>query len=531
MSERVCLLLLLAVAASLWTACGGRPTGDGAALPTPEAAPRPVASARTGEVPAARSAARTAVPSAAGEPLSGPPASQSGVSQETGADASAADVLIRYTGDEFVPKRAEAKVGQSVGFVNAFGSDFWSASNIHPTHEVYPGFDAEKPIPPGDTWVFTFDQEGFWRYHNHLSPSNGGLVVVSGDGLERDKAPPLPIGSADVNFSVLGAVSPEDGINLFRDDALLERFVEEYGPAETVRLLSEYEHLLNVDCHQRAHDMGRVAYKLFGALAFSLSGHECHSGGYHGATEALFRERGTANLQGDLEVICDESPNGFFRHQCVHGIGHGLMAWTNYEMLDALELCDAVETGRDQRSCYSGVFMENVVGGLSGSMGHFSGYLSDDPHFPCNILGEEYVASCYFYQTSRMVQLFNGDFEQLAAACAEAPQSAHRECFESMGRDVGGVTRGNPARAIEFCSFVDKPDYRTYCLEGAVQDSFWDEGGADNALAFCQMLYEEAEKTACYRKIVTRAHDIYTAQADLETFCARVEEGYRERCP
>jgi hypothetical protein len=30
--------------------------------------------------------------------------------------------------------------------------------------------------------------------------------------------------------------------------------------------------------------------------------------------------------------------------------------------------------------------MENVVGGLSGSIGNFPEYLSDDPHFPRNAL-------------------------------------------------------------------------------------------------------------------------------------------------
>lgn len=30
--------------------------------------------------------------------------------------------------------------------------------------------------------------------------------------------------------------------------------------------------------------------------AFALSGHECQAGSFHGATEALFAIRGTANL-------------------------------------------------------------------------------------------------------------------------------------------------------------------------------------------------------------------------------------------
>ena len=320
-------------------------------------------------------------------------------------------------------------------------------------------------------------------------------------------------------------------INLFRDDVLLTRYLREYGPAAAVTLLAENADRVGTDCHERAHVMGRIAYELFGALAFSLSGHECHSGGYHGATEAFFRDRGTASLHSDIGVVCGDELNPFFRHQCVHGVGHGLMAWTSYELLDALELCDLLEESQDEASCFSGVFMENVVGGLSGSMGHFTEYLSDDPHFPCNILEDNYVVHCYFFQSSRMVQLFGSDFDRLAQSCAGAPQVAHKVCFQSMGRDVGGVTRGNPERAIELCSYADGPDDRLDCLEGAIQDSFWDVAGAENALAFCETLDAKADKGRCYRVIISRAHHIYQAPSGLRDFCSRVVEVYREGCP
>ena len=158
-------------------------------------------------------------------------------------------------------------------------------------------------------------------------------------------------------------------MGLIKDDVLLARFVKRYGPEQTVKLLKESESYLEVDCHQRAHDLGRAAYEEFGAAAFALSGHECQAGSFHGATEALFASRGTANLEQDVTTICAVADNPFFRHQCIHGVGHGLMAWTTYELHDALPLCDRMPTETDKGSCYSGVFMENVVGGLTGLMG------------------------------------------------------------------------------------------------------------------------------------------------------------------
>ncbi len=523
---RLCILTFLVAVVA---ACGGGASRGG------QPAENEVAPSRLPRI-ARTSAAQPGVSPAQEQPALGISAQQSGESLElsTTADAVPGGALtIVYRGGSFLPKRLEAPAGQTVTFVNESDFPMWPASNIHPTHEILPGFDAKSPIEPGESWAFVFEEVGFWRYHNHLSPSESGIVVATGEP-RTARAEPLLIDPRELTFEDVGqdvgAASEQDLIDLFRDDTLLSAFVKRYGPAATVRILSENEQRAGVDCHQRAHVMGRLAYEQFGAIAFSLSGHECHSGGYHGATEAFFRDRGTSQLQSDIGVVCSAGLNDFFRHQCVHGIGHGLMAWTSYELFDALELCDLLEAVSDQQSCFSGVFMENVGGGLSGSMGHFTEFLSDDPHFPCNILDDRYVVPCYFFQSSRMIQVFGGDFERLAAACAEAPAVAHAVCFGSMGRDVGGVTRGDPERAIRLCSYAEVPANRLDCLDGAVQDSFWDPAGADNALAFCRTLDEDDEKRRCYSTIVERSGFVLDDPVALEGFCGRVEAGYREGC-
>ncbi len=520
------LLIWLVPVVALVVACGGSAAGPGDGTTEPLSPSRLPGPATATSVP----------PSATTPPLaasqSTPVTEASGTSNVGIGNAallSAGELIVIYSGGQFRPKRLEAPLGQRVTFVNESDERMWPASNIHPTHRILPGLDAQSPVDPGESWSFVFEEPGFWRYHNHLSPNQSGIVVVAGDpGVAR--AEPLLIEPGDINFQEVGAVSVRDLVDIFQDDALLATFVKRYGPAGTVRILSENAVRVGVDCHQRAHDMGRVAYEEFGAAAFSLSGHECHSGGYHGATEAFFRDRGTSHLESDIAIVCGATLNDFFRHQCVHGIGHGLMAWTSYELPDALELCELLAAVTDQGSCYSGVFMENVVGGLSGSMGHFTEYLSDDPHFPCNALGDRYVVPCYFYQSSRMVQVLGSDFEQVAAACAEAPTIAHPVCFASMGRDVGGNTRGNPEKAVLFCSYVDDRANRLECLGGAVQDAFWDPSGDDDALAFCEILTEDDEKRRCYSIIVDRAGFIYEDAQARSEFCGRVPEAYREGC-
>ena len=86
--------------------------------------------------------------------------------------------VVKFTGTAFEPSTLTIKAGDTVTFENKSGDDFWPASNVHPTHLLYPGFDAKKPILDGGTYSFTFTKKGSWGYHNHLTPDIQGTIVV-----------------------------------------------------------------------------------------------------------------------------------------------------------------------------------------------------------------------------------------------------------------------------------------------------------------------------------------------------------------
>ena len=446
-------------------------------------------------------------------------------------------VLIDETG--FEPKSLEIGQGDTVVFENVGKEPHWPASNIHPTHRMYPGsgseycgaddsvtnLDACQPLMPGDVFTFTFQFPGTWRFHDHLSPEFSGKVnvlEVEGDGL-----PVIQTGPTEEPARVYDDTIPESAPVIFHDDGALYSYVRKYGAAKTIQYLHELQSDFG-DCHSTAHSAGRFAYEVFESQAFQTCSAECHSGCYHGATEAYFRDHGTANLADDLAIICSSSLNPFFSHQCFHGVGHGLMAFSDYELFEALTNCDLLTEGVE--SCYSGVYMENVVGGLSPTIGHFTDYLSDDPHFPCNIVPDKYKNACYFYQTSRMVQLFGGDFSKVAGACADADERYQQACFESMGRDVGGMNLDNNVEAISDCQTIPAGDPRIWCLNGAVQNTFWDPAGQDVALDFCSRLDVPSEKQSCFDTIFQRAPLVIEAEADLEAFCLMADEDYQGVC-
>jgi len=322
---------------------------------------------------------------------------------------------------------------------------------------------------------------------------------------------------------------------IFNDEDLLYGYVQKFGPKATTQYLNKLSLELG-DCHNTAHRAGRYAYDIYKEEAFKLCSSECHSGCYHGATEAYFKDNGTADLAGNLNLLCGSGLNEFFSHQCIHGIGHGLMAWTDYDLPEALKNCNLLNQRQD--SCWTGVFMENIVGGLAqsdivdkgGDFSHFTKYLNDDPHYPCNIVEEKYKWSCYFLQTSRMVQLFGPDFKKITQTCLEVPDPYQESCFDSMGRDIGGTWPHNARKAIAACSFAPKGLERIICLTGAVQDALWDPTGQNDALTFCRLLDRKAEKDACYDTIFTRAKEIFTSASDLKNFCQKAELQYQNTC-
>ncbi len=105
-------------------------------------------------------------------------------------------VVIIYADNGFSPSELTVNAGDVVTFENQSSEVFWPASAIHPTHKAYPDsniakcgtddadniFDSCGGIDPGESYSFLFNEAGSWKYHNHLSASFGGTVIVKGDG-------------------------------------------------------------------------------------------------------------------------------------------------------------------------------------------------------------------------------------------------------------------------------------------------------------------------------------------------------------
>lgn len=101
-------------------------------------------------------------------------------------------LTVMYSDGGYSPKELTIQKGETVTFKNESSQLMWTASAIHPSHEVYPGtsiqkcsnapagemFDSCVGTPAAESWTFQFNEAGEWGYHNHLRPSHWGKVIV-----------------------------------------------------------------------------------------------------------------------------------------------------------------------------------------------------------------------------------------------------------------------------------------------------------------------------------------------------------------
>ena len=89
-----------------------------------------------------------------------------------------AKITVDYTNSGFTPKSITVKVGDSVTWGNKSTKSMWVASAVHPTHQELPGFDQLAGVEANGEYTYTFSKAGNWKYHNHLGPSDTGVVIV-----------------------------------------------------------------------------------------------------------------------------------------------------------------------------------------------------------------------------------------------------------------------------------------------------------------------------------------------------------------
>jgi mono/diheme cytochrome c family protein len=240
------------------------------------------------------------------------------------------------------------------------------------------------------------------------------------------------------------------------------------------------------NCHRIAHAIGAGALTRFHGNvgeAFAKGSAACWSGYYHGILERAFQGVPNSRIGAVARRLCS-SPQirrtAFIAYQCVHGLGHGLMIYTGYDLPLALRICDRLATSWDQVSCTGGVFMENQ----SSSYGFRSKWLRrSEPLYPCTAVAQRHKLYCYLMVTSQVLPDVGYSWTKTVAWCRKSESGWVKTCFQSLGRDASGQTRGNVARIERICGLAGA--MARECIRGAAADLASNDANGRRAAGLC----------------------------------------------
>jgi hypothetical protein len=351
----------------------------------------------------------------------------------------------------------------------------------------------------------------------------GGEEKTPTDASGHAAADPHPVaGNFKPNETDFADCEPEDFRCL---EQAFGNLAYEEGPKEAMALFDEKlvsDRAIEANCHRIVHTIGSASLARFDGnvpKAFALGSSSCWSGYYHGILERAFT--GVSSLDGLGEAareICDGDDirrTTFLYYQCVHGLGHGLMIRSAYDLPFSLKVCDKLATDWDQTACTGGVFMENI----SSTYGVKSKWIKeDDPVYPCQTVKERHKLYCYLMVTSRINELNGYDWKKTSAVCRGVEENWVTTCFESYGRDASGFTRQNPRKAARLCSFAK--GYAGSCLYGAARDMTSNYANGVQAGKLCS-LGPLGYRAQCFFGIGTIVGDLHPTKEARRDACAQ----------
>jgi hypothetical protein len=290
---------------------------------------------------------------------------------------------------------------------------------------------------------------------------------------------------------------------------------------------------VRADCHRIAHVIGSAAFARYEesvAKTFALGSSTCASGYYHGILERAFVGVTTkAKLVEVARELCADSGvrrRGFLDYQCQHGLGHGLMIQTGYDLPLSLSTCAELRTRWDDVVCTGGVFMENVTT----RFGFRSSWLSDDdPLYPCERVAQQNRRSCYLRAAVRVISFHENDFGKSAQTCLALETRWAEPCMRGIGRDVVGAARYAPAKILSLCALGGGGEGD--CLYGAartVGDGFG-VPGAKRAARLCARA-PLAHRESCFSGVGIVVGLLYATDAARRAACTAFAPEHADAC-
>ena len=359
------------------------------------------------------------------------------------------------------------------------------------------------------------------------------------------------------DLEALTYVDPDFGsiVTFFRDIS------EEKGGVYGFELLKRAELPPGTDLHLVGHEVGNELYKQEGLKGMKFCTHDFRNACSHSVVIGALLEHGIGVFD-DIHEVCQEAPGGPGAYNmCFHGFGHGVLAFTEYTVEDAVELCERTGTdeysNREYHECVGGMVMEMLSGVHDREVWQRQAgkYLSrENPLQLCqgDLIPEEAKPICYTYispeifdAASEIQRVWGPEtYEKSFAYCEAVEGEANRRaCFEGLGKEfivlvqerdirkIEDTTDDQLNTVIEWCSFTEDSRGRTQCLAEILDSLYW--GGENNfgvSVRYCNVMTIPSDQNMCFSRLIENVSYYHGEPKYREDFCKAIPETYQSTC-
>lgn len=428
-------------------------------------------------------------------------------------------VIVEMTSEGFKPNSVTLDENFTVIFLNRDSKPHWPASDVHPTHDIYPQFDPQSPIESGKSWAFKPKKAGEWKYHDHLNPHRGGTLKVIAETGSQDM-----VTNSRTNIVSDWVQNLKNAIqtvianlkNIFGPKVVLDsgKFVKS-SPVDQIALLKKYADSQGAEkvwqfvkdtyqgqagssgnIHDLAHLAGGLLFEKMGFAGLGKCSANFAFGCYHGFLDEAFAksiEKLEAAHQACLKL--DFNLSGPVA-SCLHGIGHGVASFFSVtDLKKALSTCRKLESGSEY--CFDGVLMEFARNAPE------SYIKKDDPLYPCDSLekdfGYAYSSACGRNQPSLLLGRFKMNFEQVIPVCLSSPSAPFKEsCIDSLGFSL--ASSQDSEKIIQGCQMMGDREYIKRCIQAAAGELVFQDvlGWEQKSKAVCESFPDNLNECLSY---------------------------------
>lgn len=297
-----------------------------------------------------------------------------------------------------------------------------------------------------------------------------------------------------------------------KDYQKFEQFSKKVGAQKAYEVLKNHFPNNEVGAHDFAHVIGLIAYEQDGTHGLGICDTAYNYGCSHGFIEGFLIERGI-DAVGDIEQSCiDLGP--IHSPSCLHGIGHGLMINSSYQLDTALTDCERLKDS-SRLYCWDGTFMERIIGSMQSPQSRLK-LTAETLNEPCDSLKEIYKQQCWRNQVTSWFEYFLQDARQVLSQCTKIENGFQQICFESVGLANVKNSKENVSQLVASCAITDGFLIDS-CLIGELKELLFEGKNPQIAQSICGYVSKQNSQSChfLYEQLFTEFQMRFTQNQNL----------------